>query len=127
MIECGGRCERARKYPDFDFRASLRLCLPSIGRYPPLRAGKRNSPIRIVIIAPPWVAIPPRAYGGTESVLDTLARGLHNAGHDVLLFTTGDSTCPVPTASVLPHAIGVGVGGSATEMRHVIHAYQAAR
>jgi glycosyltransferase involved in cell wall biosynthesis len=30
-------------------------------------------------------------------------------------------------ASVLPRAIGVGVGGSATEMRHVIHAYQAAR
>jgi glycosyltransferase involved in cell wall biosynthesis len=82
--------------------------------------------MRIVIIAPPWVAVPPRAYGGTESVLDTLARGLHDAGHDVLLFTTGDSTCPVPTGSVLPQAIGVGVGGSATEMRHVIHAYQTA-
>jgi glycosyltransferase involved in cell wall biosynthesis len=79
------------------------------------------------MIAPPWVAVPPRAYGGTETVLDTLARGLQRSGHDVLLFTTGDSTCPVAKASVLPRAIGVGVGGSATEMRHVIHAYQAAR
>lgn len=78
------------------------------------------------MIAPPWVSVPPRAYGGTEAVLDALARGLHDAGHEVLLFTTGDSTCPVPRASVLPRAIGVGVGGSATEMRHVIHAYQAA-
>jgi glycosyltransferase involved in cell wall biosynthesis len=79
-----------------------------------------------VIIAPPWVAVPPTAYGGTETVLDTLARGLDMAGHDVLLYTTGDSTCPVPMASVLAGAIGTGVGGSATELRHVIHAYRAA-
>jgi glycosyltransferase involved in cell wall biosynthesis len=82
--------------------------------------------MRIVIVAPPWVAVPPTAYGGTEGVLDVLARGLDRAGHDVLLFTTGDSTCPVPRDSILPHAIGVGTGGSATELRHVIHAYRAA-
>ncbi len=82
--------------------------------------------MRIVIIAPPWVAVPPLAYGGTEAVLDTLARGLHRSGHDVLLYTTGDSTCPVPRGSVLRSAAGVGVAGSATELRHVIHAYQAA-
>ncbi len=78
------------------------------------------------MIAPPWVAVPPAAYGGTETVLDSLSRGLHAAGHDLILYTTGDSTCPVPRASVLPEAIGVGVGGSATEMRHVIHGYQTA-
>lgn len=82
--------------------------------------------MRIVIIAPPWVAVPPRAYGGTEAVIDTLARGLYAAGHDIVLFTTADSTCPVPRAWVLPEAIGVGVGGSATELRHVIHAYRVA-
>lgn len=32
----------------------------------------------------------------------------------------------MPRDSILPHAIGVGVGGSATELRHVIHAYRAA-
>src|SRR5579863_7978864 len=89
-------------------------------------AVREERPIRIVIIAPPWVAVPPTAYGGTEAVLDTLARGLHGAGHDVVLFTTGDSTCPVPRESILPRAIGVGIGGSATELRHVIHAYEAA-
>ena len=82
--------------------------------------------MRIMLIAPPWVAVPPIAYGGTEAVLDTLARGLHRTGNDVVLFTTGDSTCDVPRASVLPAAIGVGKGGSATELRHVIHAYEAA-
>ena len=82
--------------------------------------------MRIMLIAPPWVTVPPIAYGGTESVLDTLARGLHRSGHDVVLFTTADSTCEVPRDSVLPAAIGVGQGGSATELRHVIHAYAAA-
>ena len=87
---------------------------------------ERNRSMRIVIIAPPWVADSAPAYGGTEAVLDTLARGLHASGHDVLLYTTGDSTCPVPRASVLPRAIGVGVAGVATELRHVIHAYRVA-
>lgn len=82
--------------------------------------------MRIVLIAPPWVPVPPPAYGGTEGVLDVLARGIERAGHDVLLFTTGDSTCPVPRQSILPRAVGVGRGGAATEMRHVIHAYNAA-
>lgn len=82
--------------------------------------------MRIMLIAPPWVAVPPVAYGGTEAVLDTLARGLQRAGHELVLFTTGDSTCAVPRDSVLPAAIGVGNGGSATELRHVIHAYEAA-
>jgi glycosyltransferase involved in cell wall biosynthesis len=112
--------------PDFDLRHPFASAYRRSAAIRHKSWKERNSPIRIVIIAPPWVAVPPRAYGGTESVLDTLARGLHTAGHDVLLFTTGDSTCPVPTASVLPQAIGVGVGGSATEMRHVIHAYQTA-
>lgn len=82
--------------------------------------------MRIVIVAPPWVAVPPPAYGGTETVLDTLARGLMAAGEDVLLFSTGDATCPVPRASVLERAAGVGVAGVPTELRHVIHAYKAA-
>ena len=81
--------------------------------------------LRIAIIAPPWVAVPPLAYGGTEAVLDGLARGLHAAGHEVLLFTTGDSTCPVPKAWVFDRAVGVGNGGAATELRHVVHAYDA--
>jgi glycosyltransferase involved in cell wall biosynthesis len=82
--------------------------------------------VRVVIIAPPWVPVPPPAYGGTETMLDTLARGLQSAGHGVLLVTTGDSTCPVPSASVFDEALGVGVFGSAAEIRHVYHAYDAA-
>lgn len=83
--------------------------------------------MRVAIVAPPWVPVPPPAYGGTEVVLDHLARGLADAGHDVLLYTTGDSTCPVPMAWVLPRAVGTVATGSATELRHVINAYAAVR
>jgi len=51
--------------------------------------------VRIGILAPPWLPVPPRAYGGTEAVIDTLARGLARAGHQVTLWATGDSTCGV--------------------------------
>lgn len=79
--------------------------------------------MRIAIIAPPWVAVPPVAYGGTEAVLDGLARALQAAGHQVVLFATGDSTCPVPTGWVLDAGAGVGSATSSTELRHAIRAY----
>ena len=81
--------------------------------------------MRVAIIAPPWVRVPPPAYGGTEAVLDTLARGLVGAGHDVLLFTSGDSTCPVPRDWVFETALGLGRAGAAAELRHAIAAYDA--
>ena len=83
--------------------------------------------MRIMIVAPPWLPVPPPAYGGTETVLDGLARGLEQAGHEVLLYTTGDSTCDVERRWVFERAIGVGAGGAAQEIRHVVHAYELAR
>ena len=81
--------------------------------------------MRIAIIAPPWVPVPPPAYGGTEAVLDNLARGLHDAGQEVLLFATGDSTCEVDVKWIREHAAGMVGTGSATELHHVINAYEA--
>ena len=57
--------------------------------------------MRIGIIAPPWIPIPPTAYGGIESFIDTLACALQDAGHDVVLAASADSTCPVPAAARL--------------------------
>lgn len=82
--------------------------------------------MRIAIVAPPWLPVPPPAYGGTENVLDTLARGLRAAGHDVLLCTTGDSTCRVPRAAFFDRALGMGQASGLDEIRHVLHAYEQA-
>ncbi len=83
--------------------------------------------MKIAIIAPPWVPVPPPAYGGTEAVLDTLARGAQAAGHDVLLYATGDSTCPVPLASTFERALGTVSAGAASELCHVVEAYERLR
>ncbi|HET7821788.1 MAG TPA: glycosyltransferase family 4 protein [Ornithinibacter sp.] len=48
--------------------------------------------------------MPPTTYGGTEGFLDTLARGLLADGHEIRLFTIGDSTCPVPRCWVFGSA-----------------------
>jgi glycosyltransferase involved in cell wall biosynthesis len=79
--------------------------------------------VRVAIVAPPWVPVPPLAYGGTETVLDTLARGLVVAGHEVLLVATGDSTCPVPMRWIHERAVGTGPDGVLSEVRQVLYAY----
>jgi len=68
--------------------------------------------------------VPPPAYGGTEEVIDNLARGLTALGHDVLLFTVGESTCPVPR-QWLYRSPAEPMGASAPEAAHVLAAYQA--
>lgn len=82
-----------------------------------------SDPIRVGLIAPPWVAVPPPDYGGTELVIDQLARGLTRAGCEVLLFATGDSTCPVPRRWLYPTALGT-VADPEAEIAHVERAYR---
>jgi glycosyltransferase involved in cell wall biosynthesis len=83
--------------------------------------------MRITVLAPPWLAVPPVAYGGTERVLDALCRGLQGLGHDVLLYTTGDSTCPVAKQWTFDRSVGVEHIAPAAELRQVIDGYDAAR
>jgi hypothetical protein len=47
--------------------------------------------MRIAIIAPLEIRVPPVAYGGTELVVSLLTEALVNRGHDVTLFASGDS------------------------------------
>jgi glycosyltransferase involved in cell wall biosynthesis len=77
----------------------------------------------IALIAPPWLPVPAPAYGGTEAVLDQLARGLQAAGHEVLLVCHPHSQCPVPRASVIPAEDAVRMGRASIELEHVIGAY----
>jgi glycosyltransferase involved in cell wall biosynthesis len=83
--------------------------------------------MRIAVIAPPWAPVPPKLYGGIELVVDRLATGFQAAGHDVVLFTTGDSTCQVPRASLLPVAQGWRIGMAVPEIIHAAAAYEVAK
>lgn len=42
--------------------------------------------MRIAVVAPPWLPVPPSGYGGTERVVALLTDGLVERGHDVTLF-----------------------------------------
>jgi glycosyltransferase involved in cell wall biosynthesis len=83
--------------------------------------------MRIGLVAPPWVPVPPQRYGGIEAVIDRLARGLVAAGHEVLLAAPGNSTCPVPQVSgAEPAEEGAPVCSDVnTELRHVVLSYAA--
>ena len=79
--------------------------------------------LRVGLIAPPWVSVPPSVYGGTELVVDLLASGLAAAGCDVTLFTTGDATCPMRRRWLYPRALGTG-SAPGDERAHVVRAYR---
>jgi glycosyltransferase involved in cell wall biosynthesis len=47
--------------------------------------------MRIGIIAPPFIPVPPVAYGGTELFVAHLTEGLVQRGHDAIVYANGDS------------------------------------
>jgi glycosyltransferase involved in cell wall biosynthesis len=91
------------------------------------RASARSGPLRVGLIAPPWLPVPPNGYGGIEEIINVLARGLVAHGHEVVLFAAADSTCPVEVRSAIGPAPGVDVGGSAVEIHHTVSAYESLR
>jgi glycosyltransferase involved in cell wall biosynthesis len=50
--------------------------------------------MRIALVAPPFIPVPPTRYGGTELFIDHLARGLRALGHDPVVYANGESTVP---------------------------------
>lgn len=78
----------------------------------------------VALIAPPWVPVPPPAYGGTEEVVDALARGLAERGHDVVLVAHPDSTCPVERRAGVAPPADIAMGTALVECAHVLDAYE---
>lgn len=83
--------------------------------------------MRIGLVAGPWIPIPPLTYGGTERVVDSLARGFAAAGHEVLLAGPSDSTCPVPLVPGMRPAGREQLGFTISELSHVVRAYAGLR
>lgn len=57
--------------------------------------------MRVLMLAPIWERVPPRAYGGIEVVVASLVDGLIARGIDVTLMASGDSTTAARLHSVL--------------------------
>lgn len=50
--------------------------------------------MRIALVAPPFIPVPPVRYGGTELFVADLARGLAARGHQVVVYANGESVVP---------------------------------
>jgi len=61
--------------------------------------------MKIAHIAPPWIAIPPKNYGGTEIVLYNLVEEQVAQGHDVTLLAPGDARTSAKLVSFFPHSL----------------------
>ncbi len=75
--------------------------------------------MRIAQVAPPWIAVPPRGYGGTEWVVKHLCDGLSARGHEVHLFATGDSRTAAELHSLFPAQMPGEIGRTPYDARHV--------
>src|SRR5919108_5128235 len=58
--------------------------------------------MKIALVSTPFLAVPPRDYGGTELVVSELAEGLREHGHQVTVFATGDSRTSAALESLYP-------------------------
>ncbi len=61
--------------------------------------------MKIVHIAPPWLRIPPKNYGGTEAVIANLVEQQVAGGHDVTLLAPGDAQTSANLVSFIPRSL----------------------
>ena len=61
--------------------------------------------MKIAHIAPPWIAIPPKNYGGTEAVIANLVEQQVAEGHAVTLFAPADAKTSATLVSFFPHSL----------------------
>lgn len=86
--------------------------------------------MKIAILAPPYLPIPPSLYGGTERIVSLLTEGLVKRGHDITLFASGDSKTHAKLSSVFPTALGnsgFDKGNIGKPIRHYQSCYDRAR
>ncbi len=79
--------------------------------------------MRIAQIAPPWFPMPPKAYGDTELVVQTLVEELTRLGHHVQLIAHPDSEMDVSTYSPQYPGKYPKIGTAVPEAAYVLDAY----
>jgi glycosyltransferase involved in cell wall biosynthesis len=91
--------------------------LPGGARDPP------GTPLRIAMLAPPWIPVPSPGYGGVESVVSTLTEALVGRGHDVTLFCAPGSVSRANVVCLLDRSYPDEIERSLYEVDHVGRAF----
>jgi len=60
--------------------------------------------LRVALIAPPFISVPPADYGGTELFVAQLAEALVKKDVEIIVYTNGDSTTNVERRWRYQHA-----------------------
>ena len=88
----------------------------------PVLGSPLREPLRILLVAPPMLPVPPTTYAGTERVVAAIGEELHRRGHAVALVGAGDSDVPyelIPTVERSLWSSGYA-GDIASYMQHTI-------
>jgi glycosyltransferase involved in cell wall biosynthesis len=87
--------------------------------------GTRSSaaPLRIAMLAPPWISVPAPGYGGVESVVSALTEALAARGHEVTLFCAPGSRSTARVVTLLDEARPDEIERSLYEADHVARAF----
>jgi glycosyltransferase involved in cell wall biosynthesis len=81
--------------------------------------------LHIAVMAPPWIPVPPPAYGGTEAVVASLCDELAARGHDVTLFAAPWSRSVARVRTPLERAHPDEIGSALFEADYIASVYDA--
>jgi glycosyltransferase involved in cell wall biosynthesis len=83
-----------------------------------------GAPLRVAMLAPPWISVPPPGYGGVESVVGVLTEALVRRGHAVTLFCAPGSRSSARVVPLLEEAHPEEIERSLYEVDHVAQAFE---
>src|SRR5688572_7219246 len=75
--------------------------------------------MRIAQVSPLFERVPPVAYGGTERVVAYLTDALVEAGHDVTLIASGDSSTRARLISAVPRSLRLDTSCQDSMAHHI--------
>lgn len=93
-----------------------------VGVMEPVPDAPGRDRLRVLLVAPPMLPVPPPEYAGTERVVAAIGDELHRRGHQVALVAAGDSDVPyelIPTVEQSLWRTGYR-GDVASYMQHTI-------
>jgi glycosyltransferase involved in cell wall biosynthesis len=83
-----------------------------------------GAPLRVAMLAPPWISVPPPGYGGVESVVGVLTDALVRRGHAVTLFCAPGSRSSARVVPLLDESHPEAIERSLYEVDHVARAFE---
>jgi glycosyltransferase involved in cell wall biosynthesis len=90
----------------------------------PMHATTRSgAPLRIAMLAPPWISVPPAGYGGVEWVVSSLTETLCERGHSVTLFCAPGSVSRARVTNLLDEPHPDEIERALYEADHVARAF----